>query len=286
MTKVLIFGATGNLGKEIAKELIAQGYEVTAVVRSEAKAKSMSKITQVCVVADPLQPVTLKNIFKNQEIVVSAFGKSVSPYDRSKPSFREVDFTGNLNILNQAKTNDIRKFLYVSAFYAENYPHLEYFAVHHEFSEALKNSGIDYAIVKPPAIYSAFLDMIDMARKGQLVNMGAGDKKTNPIYEGDLAIVCAEAIKQTNAVVAAGGKEVYTRRQINEIIQQVVAPNKKVRTVPMGLVKFFLPFIKRIDRNLYDKLTFYLEVMQHDVIAPQIGELTLEEYIRRKVSSE
>lgn len=284
MKKVLLFGATGNLGKEIAKELIARGYELTAVVRSEAKAKSLSEITHACVVADPLRPDTLKNIFKDQEIVVSALGKSVSPNDRSKPSFRDVDFTGNLNILNQAKASGIKKFVYVSAFHAEKYLHLEYFAVHHEFSEKLKHSGIDYSIVKPPAIFSAFLDLIDMARKGQLVNMGAGNKKTNPIYEGDLAHVCVNAIQQANAVIEAGGKEVYTRKQINEIIQQAVAPNKKVRTVPIGLITFFLPAAKLIDRNLYDKLSFFAEVMQHDTIAPAVGKMTLNEYLKLKLT--
>lgn len=284
MKKVLLFGATGNLGKEIAKELITNGYELTTVVRSEAKAKSLSEITHTCVVADPLRPDTLKNIFKDQEIVVSALGKSVSPNDRSNPSFRDVDFNGNLNILNQAKVSGIKKFVYVSAFHAEKYPNLEYFAVHHEFSEKLKRSGIDYSIVKPPAIFSAFLDVIDMARKGQLVNMGAGDKKTNPIYEGDLAQVCVNAIQQTNAVIEAGGKEVYTRRQINEIIQQAVAPNKKVRTVPIGLIKFFLPVAKLIDRNLYDKLSFFAEVMQHDTIAPAVGKMTLNEYLKLKLT--
>ena len=41
----------------------------------------------------------------------------------------------------------------------------------------------------------------DLAKKGRLVTMGKGDKLTNPIYEGDLAKVCVEAIHQTNAVI-------------------------------------------------------------------------------------
>ena len=37
MKKVILFGSTGNLGKEIAKELVKQGYDLTIVVRNEVK---------------------------------------------------------------------------------------------------------------------------------------------------------------------------------------------------------------------------------------------------------
>ena len=37
MKKVVLFGSTGNLGKEIAKVLIKEGYDVKLVVRSKEK---------------------------------------------------------------------------------------------------------------------------------------------------------------------------------------------------------------------------------------------------------
>ena len=112
---------------------------------------------------------------------------------------------------------------------AEKYLHLEYFKVHHEFSEKLKHSGINYSIIKPPAIFSAFIDMIDMAKKGRLMNIGKGAHVTNPIYEGDLAEVCVNALNDTNTTIEAGGYNIYSRAQLNEIIQKEVAPEKKIR---------------------------------------------------------
>jgi uncharacterized protein YbjT (DUF2867 family) len=209
MKKVVLFGATGNLGNEIAKELIKQGYELTVVVRNEQKAKTLSHITSKYIIADVCNKSTLENIFDKQDIVVSALGKSVSPNDKSKPTFKQVDYDANKNILDQSIKAGIKKFVYISAFHSEKYLHLEYFKVHHDFSELLKKSGIDYSIVKPPAIFSAFIDMIEMAKKGQLINIGKGDKKTNPIYEGDLAKVTVEAINKQNSIFEAGGKTIY-----------------------------------------------------------------------------
>jgi uncharacterized protein YbjT (DUF2867 family) len=284
MKKVILFGATGNLGKEIAKELFKQGYDLTVVVRDEIKAKSLSDSTSKFVIADICYKPTLDNILNNQEIVISALGKSVSPNDRSKLTFKDVDYAGNVNILNEATKSGVRKFVYVSAFHSEKYLHLDYFKVHHDFSELLKESGIDYSIIKPPAIFSAFIDMIKMAKKGQLVNIGKGNKKTNPIFEGDLAKIAVDSIKQTNSTIEAGGKIIYTRRQLNEIVQNHVDSKKKTKSVPIRLFKMTLPIIKLVSKNTYDKFAFFIEVMQHDTIAPQIGTMSFEDYVKHKIN--
>jgi uncharacterized protein YbjT (DUF2867 family) len=284
MRKVILFGSTGNLGQMIAKELAGREFDLTVVVRNEEKAKFLSHITAKSVVANVCNPKEIENICDNQDVVISALGKSVSPNDKSKPGFADVDLKANSYILGEAKRSGIKKFVYVSAFHCEKYLHLEYFRVHHEFSELLKKSGIDYSIIKPPAIFSAFIDVIKLAKKGQLVNIGTGEKRTNPIYEGDLAKICVNSIWQENSIIEAGGKTIFTRKQLNQIIQHEVNPNKKLRTVPLGLFKIALPMIKLFDKNSYDKFAFFAEILRHDTIAPQIGETEFEPYIKDKAA--
>jgi uncharacterized protein YbjT (DUF2867 family) len=283
MKKILLFGASGNLGKAIAQEAHQRGYELSAVVRSQHKAKELQAFVNHTILADVTNPSSLKGLFDGQDAVISALGKSVSPNDRSKPSFRDIDLVANSHLLEEAKRSGIKKFVYVSAMHSELYPQLEYFRVHHEFSEKLKASGLNYSIVKPPAIFSAFLDMFRMAEKGRLVTIGDGSKKTNPIFEGDLAKVCVDAVHKDNATIEAGGKTVYTRHQINEIIQETIAPHKKIRKVPFAVMSMSLPMMKLFDRNSYDKFAFFVEVMKTDLLAPQVGEMRLEDYIRMKV---
>lgn len=282
MTKVLLFGATGHLGKEIAKEVKKQGYDLTVVVRNKDKAKELSGITNQAVIVEVINVDSVSTVCNGFDVVISALGKSVSPNDKSKPSFRDIDLNANSTILTEAKKAGVKKFIYVSAFQAENYLHLEYFKVHHEFSEKLKQSGINYSIIKPPAIFSAFIDVIDMARKGKLMNIGKGEHLTNPIFEGDLAEVCVNSIKETNATIEAGGAYVYSRAQLNEIIQKEVAPGKKIRSAPIGLIKAMLPIMGLFDKNTYHKFSFFIEVMQHDTIAPTVGKKKFEDYIREK----
>jgi uncharacterized protein YbjT (DUF2867 family) len=282
MRSVLLFGSTGSVGKQIAKEARRKGYVLTAVVRSSQKANDLADIAEHILIADVTKPNELLGICNGFDIVISSLGKSVSPNDKSKASFYEVDFLANESIIREAVASDVKKFVYVSALHSERYTNLEYFKVHHELSEKLKQSGLDYSIIKPPSIFSAYLDVIDMAQKGRLVNLGKGDKRTNPIYEGDLAVVCVDSIKEPNSEIEAGGREVLTRKQINEIIQQHVNPSKKIPTIPTWIIRAMLPVIRITDKNLFEKFDFFVEVMQHDMIAPPVGQLTLKEYLTMK----
>lgn len=283
--KIILFGATGNLGKCIAAEAVQQGHAVTAVVRSAAKGEMLQQ-TVPCniLVADVTKPSSLEDCCNGFDVVISALGKSVSINDSSKATFEQIDLHANTNILAAAQKASVKKFIYISAFHAERYPHLTYFSVHQAFSERLIRSGLNYSILKPPALFSAFLDLIDLARKGMLVHMGKGDKLTNPIYEGDLARICVQSIEQNNVMIEAGGNEVLSRKQINELIQEAIKPEKKIRTISLRFVKSMLPLLKLFNKNMYDKFAFFVEVVQHDTVAPQMGALRLKEYVKRKLN--
>lgn len=279
MNRVLLFGGTGHLGSQIARELKEQGYYMAAVVRSEEKIRQIEKLADKCIIADVTKPGMLAGICNDFDIVVSSLGKSVSLFDRGRAGFEEVDLIANAAILDESIKSGVRKFVYVSAFHSERFVHLTYFRVHHLFSEKLINSGIDYSIIKPPALFSAFLDLVPMAQKGRLVHMGKGDKRTNPISEKDLARICVDAIRSSNTIIEAGGKEILTRKEINETIQRIIAPGKTIRTIPFGLVKMMLPVVKIFSRNMFDKMSFYTAVLQNDELAPQMGQTRLEEYL-------
>ena len=283
MANVLLVGGTGNLGRKVAQELRNAGHEVTAIVRNEQRASILSPFIQKTILADVLKPDAFAGAAVGIDVVVSTLGKSVSLFDFSRPSFEEVDYEANRRLLDEARRQGIRKFIYMSALGAENHPDLTYFSVHHRLSEDVKASGLDYGIVKPPALFSAFRDLMQLAKKGALVTPGDGLHRTNPIYEGDLARIIVETIHQPSLVIEAGGPVVYTRKEINELIQKYIAPEHTVRSIPLKLALAGLPVTKWHGRNLYDKTAFFLEVIQHDVLAPMIGHTTLEMYLQQRL---
>lgn len=283
MKNVILFGGSGKLGMKVAFELRKKKYNVTAVVRNEAKAAKLKDLATKTLIADVCDAASLKDICRGFDVIVSTLGKSVSPNDRSRPGFYKVDLKANGYILKEGIAASVKKFVYVSAFNSENALHLNYFNAHHLFAEKLKHSGMDYSIIKPPAIMSSFADLVDMAKKGRLVTIGKGDKLTNPIYEGDLAEICVNSIDLSKVEIEAGGKHIYTRQRINELVQQHAAPGKKIRRIPAGVVRFALQVIRPFDRNSYDKIAFFLDVLGHDLIAPKIADTSLETYLSEKL---
>ncbi|GAA4324928.1 SDR family oxidoreductase [Flaviaesturariibacter amylovorans] len=284
MKNILLAGATGHTGRAIATELHRRGLPFTALVRNSSRAALLRGLTDSFRYAEATDPNAFTGISTGHEVVISALGKSVSPFDRSKPTFDQVDLAANRALINDAAQQGVRKFVYVSAFGAQKHPGLRYFRVHQQVEEQLKTSGLDWSIVRPPALFSAFTDLLTMARKGRLMHLGAGDRQTNPIWEGDLARIVADSIDTPSFECDPGGPEVLTRRAINELIQRVAAPHKKIRQAPLGLIKALLPLVKLTDRNSYDKLAFFTEVYGADNIATPVGSKRLEQYLREQAA--
>ena len=45
MKNVILFGATGNIGQAVAREVLQRGYKLLMVVRNKSKAEPLSGIT-------------------------------------------------------------------------------------------------------------------------------------------------------------------------------------------------------------------------------------------------
>lgn len=278
MKKVLLAGATGNLGRHLLSELKQQGYNVKVLARSAHKAEALTPLPDEVLLADATKPETLTGCCEGVALVISAIGKSLSLKDKSNAGFHAIDFSANYNLLQEAKTAGVPQFIYISAFTAEQHPELAYFKAHADFSDALVDSGLNYVILQPTALFSTFEEIVAMARKGRVSSLGAGDKLTNPIYEGDVAKVAVESIGIPSQFIPLGGQKVYSRLQLLHIACKAARYDGRIRGVPFAVVDAFLPAIRFFSRNLFDKLAFIVAVSKVDCVAPQVGELSLEDY--------
>ncbi|GAB3538431.1 hypothetical protein GCM10027443_33350 [Pontibacter brevis] len=161
-------GATGHLGQHLLRELQLQEYSVTVLARSATKAAALAPAPDAVFVADATIPEQIAGGCDGVEVVVSALGKSISLKDKSRSSFYDIDYGANFNLLLEAKKAGVQQFFYISAFKAEEHPELAYFKAHADFSEALMKSGISYSILQPTALFSAFDEVVALARKGMM----------------------------------------------------------------------------------------------------------------------
>ncbi|PVY42382.1 SDR family oxidoreductase [Pontibacter virosus] len=278
MTKVLLAGATGHLGRHIFWELKQQGFEVRVLARNLKKAQSLFPDPEELVLADATKPQSLEGCCAGVDVVISALGKNLSLRHKGSGSFHDVNYEANLHLLKEAEKAGVKQFIYVSAYGAGQFPRLAYFKAHADFEKALRRSSLTYTILKPVALFSVFEEMSAMARRGHIGQLGQGDKLTNPIYDGDVARIAISCIGNPSQSLDLGGPVTYTRQELAQLVCDAAGYSGRVAEIPFDYVDTLLPFVRLLSRSLYDKLAFMTAVSKVDCVAPAVGQLNLEAY--------
>jgi uncharacterized protein YbjT (DUF2867 family) len=279
MEKVLVAGASGRLGKAVLGELRKRGYRTRALVRDGARLNGSGTLAGEVFTSDARRAETLGGVCEGVGVVISAMGASLRlGRTRGGGDYRDVDFRANINLLEHARRDGVRKFVYVSLHGAEQLRGLAYVDAHEEFVEALQASGLDYTVVRPTGFFYVFEEIFKMAERGRVVLVGAGDVRTNPVHEDDVARECADAVEVGERVLHIGGPETYTRREIAELAFAALGRAPKVYSLPPGLVRAMLRPVRLFDRRLHDFFDFGLAVSTQDLVAPPAGTRSLKRY--------
>src|SRR5262249_49924387 len=142
MSKALVAGATGYLGRFVAKEFKERGSWVRVLARNPDKLKTPGRFLEPAVaglvddvfVGEVTQPETLRGLCDGIEVVFSSIGIT---RQTDRVSYMEVDYQGNRNLLDLALAASVRKFVFVHAFNARLLQHLEGVRAKQRFVEEL-----------------------------------------------------------------------------------------------------------------------------------------------------
>ncbi|MCP4439627.1 MAG: SDR family oxidoreductase [Aureispira sp.] len=275
-TTILLAGATGYLGSHIAKELLAQNYKSTVLVRNPKKFEQLGLHTTKIITAQITKPQDLEGCCEGIDIVISTVGITKQ---RDGVSYIDVDYQANLNLLEEAKKSAVKKFIYVSALNGDKLRNLQIFAAKEKFVDQLKSSGLDYCVVRPNGFFSDLSEVYNMAKKGRVYLFGDGQLKANPIHGEDLAKVCIEAIEQQQQEINIGGPEILTQTEIAQIAFKVLGKTPKITYIPNWARKLLLKLSKVfLSAQRFGPIEFFMTVLSMEMIAPTTGEHTLEQH--------
>jgi len=281
--RVLVAGATGYLGKYVVRAFKRQDYWIRALVRNPQKLNQTGPFLEPAIktyvdemfCGDVTKPASLEGICKDIDIVFSSIGLTKL---NSKYSFRDIDYQGNKHLLDQALKSGVKKFIFVSVFNAHKCEHLAGIRAKEDFVRELKNTGLNYVIIRPTGFFSDMTIFLQMARKGRVYLIGDGQNKINPIHGDDLAKVCVEAIKFNATEISVGGPEVYTYQEIAKMAFRVIKEKEKITYLPGWLVNFTVKIVRFFHAQLGDLMAFLSTALQNDAVAPKTGTYTLKDY--------
>ena len=108
--KVLLAGAFGNLGIEILRVLIEGGHEVIAADLKEKENNGIEgKYTFRAI--DATRKDSLKGICDGVDVVITTMGLTAAS---TKYTAYDIDYKGNLNLLEEAMASGVGNFNYIS----------------------------------------------------------------------------------------------------------------------------------------------------------------------------
>lgn len=110
--KIAIFGSTGGTGKEIVKQALEQGHEITALVRDPQKLSSSDKRVSI-IKGDVLNKDDVLKVLQGNDAVLVALG--VKP-----PSNAKVVGPGTKNIIGAMKASNVKRLIVESAMFMDD----------------------------------------------------------------------------------------------------------------------------------------------------------------------
>ena len=278
--KVLLLGASGALGLEIAKRLKRDSISFRAQTSSETGLEKLKTYTTDIWIADPTKnPDEVKGITSGINTVISGMGKSVSLFTNSADTFNEVDHIGNAEVLIDALRNKVSYYIYISIQEAGDNDKFSIPKNHKKFEDKLTESGIAHCILRPVGLFSGLHDLAIMAKRNIIPIIGDGEALTNSISQDDMAEVVLDKLKnKTTGLYSIGGPEIHTRYEMAQMIQERFGA--KIIKIPTSIANIgaFLP--QFFDKNMHDKIGFFKYITTHDMIGVKHGIITFKQYLQ------
>jgi uncharacterized protein YbjT (DUF2867 family) len=153
--RVLVAGANGQVGYRAVQLLAKAGHEVRAMIRDESQASSLEASRVEPAVAD-LEEEVAHAVEGCDAIIFAAGGGPGSGPEKKKT----VDLGGAVKLIGAAQERGVRRYVMVSAIGASD-PESgsekmqPYLFAKAQADEALRESGLDYTIVRPGSLTDA-----------------------------------------------------------------------------------------------------------------------------------
>ena len=235
---ILLTGGTGHLGTELLPLLAARGIPVRVLTRDIERARRRLGPIPELVQADARYAGSLRSVFDDVDIVISA----MTGFGPGGDGPRAIDYEANASLIRAAEAAGVRRFVLISMCGAAADHPMELMRMKHRAEQALRTSGLDWTIVRPNVFMELWVGIVGdpIAKAGKAVVFGRGDNPINFNSAADVARVVELALfdpRLSRTVMEVGGPENVT---LNELVSEVEAATGRkaaVRHVPLAVMR-------------------------------------------------
>lgn len=294
-TNVLIVGATGYIGKYVAREMLKRGYNVIAVAREKSGIGGKSSVEQTMsefpgasvLLADVTDINSLTSSLQTRGANIDVVISCLASRNGGKKDSWKIDYQATKNSLDAGVAAGASHFVLLSAICVQK-PLLEFQRAKLKFEADLESygNGLTYSIVRPTAFFKSLGGQVQSVKGGgPYVMFGDGALcACKPISEADLASFIADCLKdedKIDKILPIGGPgKALTPLEQGQMLFRIVGREPKFIKVPIGIMDFVIGLLDNLTKvfpNLEDAAEFgkigrYYAAESMLVMNPQTGK--------------
>lgn len=250
---ILVTGGTGFIGRNLVKLLIENGFEVRTLLKPSKKNPNLPQgIPVEAVVCSLNDERGLRAALKGIDVVFHLAG---SERLSSRSDLMKVDVNGTRTLLQAAMKSKISQLIYLSHLGADQNSAFPVLRAKALAEKEIVNSGVPYTIFRTSHIFGkgdqfveAFAKLLRLS-PGFFLVPGKGDSALQPLNVNDLVACLNLSIKNpelSNKIIELGGGEVFTFREVIEIIMNKLNIRRYVINISPAYLRMFVIYIEQI----------------------------------------
>ncbi len=296
-----VFGGSGFIGRYVVHGLAKLGYTIRVPSRYPADTAYL----RIAGVAGQVNPIPLRlhdqrsiaAAVKGASLVINLIGELT---DNRRNSFEFVHGETAGRIARAAASAAAARLIHVSAIGADPHSPSRYGASKGHGEDQVREAFPQATILRPSIVFGPedqfFNRFAAMARLvPALPLIGGGKTRFQPVYVSDIADAVAHAAAHADTegkLYELGGPEIYTFRQLMELMLKTIDRKAALLPLPFGLASFQAKFLelapgKPLTRDQVELLKRDNVVSQGALTLSDLGvtptalELVLPTYLRR-----
>lgn len=244
---ILVAGGSGIIGGAVVRWLVGQGADVTVLTAHPRK--SLARIERLgarAIEGDVRDETSLDRAVAGADVVVQALSFPNYPMEKPRKGFTfwEFEAKGTERLVAAAVRAGAERFVFSSGVGAAPDAPKHWFRAKWAGEEAVRASGIPYAIIRPSWAYGpedrALNRFVQFHRWLPFVPVvGDGEQKLQPVFIDDVGEVFARAARPDGPVgtFELGGPEVMTMNDVLRAMMEARGKRKPLVHFPAFLPK-------------------------------------------------
>ena len=256
--KILIVGATGTLGRQVARHAIDEGYEVRCLVRSSKRAAFLKEWGAELVRGDLCNPDTLDTAVTGVDSIIDA--STSRPTDSL--SIKQVDWDGKVALIQAAAAANIKRFIFFSILNNQDYPEVPLMEIKRCTELFLTESGLNYTVLQLAGFMQGLIGQYGIPiLEAQPVWVTGESSPIAYMDTQDIAKFAIQALKREetqNKTFPVVGTRAWSAQEIINLCERLSGKNARIARMPLNLLRTIRNILRFFQWgwNVSDRLSF------------------------------